>query len=191
MIDPSLVAFDFDSVIADTMTLFLDIARTEYCIQDLRYDDITSYFLETCLNISPEILREIGGKIIDGDYSHPLRSMAGASEVLGKVAKHHAPVLLVTARPYLGPVGEWLKTNTTLSPDQVEVVTTGSHEDKAQVLVSRGVTHFVEDRLETCHILQEAGITPILYRQPWNRQPHPFLEVGTWEELAGLIDFAE
>jgi hypothetical protein len=47
----------------------------------------------------------------------------------------------------------------------------------------------VEDRLETCFPLQEAGITPVLFRQPWNRKSHPFMEVGTWKELESLIEF--
>jgi 5'(3')-deoxyribonucleotidase len=47
----------------------------------------------------------------------------------------------------------------------------------------------VEDRLETCVDIQESGIIPVLFRQPWNRQPHRFLEVGNWAELARLIDF--
>ncbi len=55
--------------------------------------------------------------------------------------------------------------------------------------ISLTITHFVDDRLETCFLLKEAGITPILYKQPWNRNPHPFIEVGSWKELESLIDF--
>jgi hypothetical protein len=31
------------------------------------------------------------------------------------------------------------------------------------------------------------GITPILFVQPWNRCPHPFREVSTWEEIGALM----
>ena len=31
------------------------------------------------------------------------------------------------------------------------------------------------------------GIAPILFVQPWNRFPHPFREVATWEELTALM----
>jgi len=51
------------------------------------------------------------------------------------------------------------------------------------------VLYFVEDRLETCFPLSDAGITPVLFKQPWNRKEHPFIEVGTWRELESLIDF--
>jgi 5'(3')-deoxyribonucleotidase len=37
--------------------------------------------------------------------------------------------------------------------------------------------------------LRDAGIEPVLFKQPWNREPHPFVEVGNWDELEALIDF--
>ena len=42
MIDPTSVAFDIDGVIADTMALFLDIARKEYRVNGICYEDMTS-----------------------------------------------------------------------------------------------------------------------------------------------------
>lgn len=189
MIDPRSVAFDFDGVIADTMTLFLDIARSEYHIQGLNYDDITSYTLSNCLDIDSDILEEIAEKITDGDYVLPLKSIAGASEVLTRIAQSHRPILFVTARPYLGPVGDWIRENIPLPHHQVEVVATGSYDAKAAILLDKKIAHFVEDRLETCFVLQDAGIEPILFSQPWNRQPHNFIEVDSWAELAQLINF--
>jgi len=191
MINPATVAFDFDGVIADTMNLFLDIARSEYSIEGIDYEDITCYSLVDCLDIDPEILREIGSKIVSGDYRQPLKIYDGASDVLNRLAGCHNPLLFVTARPYPGPLDEWVRENISLDSHQVEVVATGSFDDKAEVLVEKKITHFVEDRLETCVAIQEAGIVPVLFRQPWNRRPHGFLEVGSWAELARLIDFPE
>lgn len=191
MINPATVAFDFDGVIADTMTLFLDIARNEYEIEGVDYEDITCYSLVDCVDIDPEIVREISSKIVSGDYRQPLKIYEGAFDVLSRLAGCHNPLLFVTARPYPGPLGEWVRENISLDPHQVEVVATGSFEDKAEVLVEKKITHFVEDRLETCIAIQESGIVPVVFRQPWNRQPHRFLEVGNWAELARLIDFPE
>jgi uncharacterized HAD superfamily protein len=55
------------------------------------------------------------------------------------------------------------------------------------VLKERGVRYFVEDRLDTCHLLAEAGIIPIVYEQPWNREPHPFAVVRDWDDIAEMI----
>jgi hypothetical protein len=71
----------------------------------------------------------------------------------------------------------------------IDVITTGSYENKTNVLLERKIACFVEDRIDTCDLVHQAGILPILYKQPWNRVPHPYREVGSWEELEALIDF--
>ena len=66
---------------------------------------------------------------------------------------------------------------------------TGSHKNKVDVLRERNIGCFVDDRLETCDLIHEAGILPILYKQPWNRVAHPYREINSWKELEALIDF--
>jgi len=44
-IDPTSVAFDIDGVVADTMSLFIDIARDEFNLKNITYEQITSYSL--------------------------------------------------------------------------------------------------------------------------------------------------
>lgn len=187
MIDPSSVAFDIDGVIADTMTLFLDIARDEYNIQNIRYEDISTYMLEECLDIDKKIIHDIIVKLIDGNYTSVLKPIHGAPDVIGRIGKHYSPVLFVTARPHLGPIHQWMKQELPLEPQAIDIIATGSFEAKADILKSRGISYFVEDRLDTCFLLKDAGITPILFKQPWNRQQHPFIEVSTWQELESLI----
>lgn len=187
-IPPASLAFDFDGVIADTMTLFLEIAREEYAIEGIRLADITSYDLEQCLDISPDILHEIGMKIIDGTYRAKLNTMPGAASVLSTIVQCHSPLLFVTARPYPGPVSDWITSDIGLKPEQVELVTTGSFEAKAETLLGRGISYFVEDRLETCFHLSAFGLQPIVFQQPWNRRPHGFIEVDGWPTLGALID---
>ncbi len=187
MIKPWSIAFDIDGVIANTMELFIDIARMEHDVDWVRYEDITSYSLDDCLNLNPDIIRDVVGKLLDGSYSAPLNPIPGAADALGRLGNQH-PLLMVTARPCIGPIGKWM--DRLLDPYGVsaEIIPTGDFEAKADVLLDRKITHFVEDRLETCFLLDAAGINPILFRQPWNRQPHPFTEVASWDELTKLID---
>jgi uncharacterized protein len=188
-IDPSSIAFDIDGVVADTMSLFIDIARDEFGIDKIRYEDITSYSLEECLDIEKETIAIIVQKLLDGNYSKPLRPIQDAPGVLSRLGKQSAPVLFITARPYPGPIVEWLMENLSLDMSGIEIVTTGSFDAKAEILLRRGITHFVEDRLETCHLIDEKGVVPILFRQPWNRSNDRFFEVGAWRELEKLIQF--
>jgi uncharacterized HAD superfamily protein len=181
------MAFDIDGVIANTMALFLEIVRDEFEIDGIRYEDITCYNLADCLDLDLEIIDSAVTKILNGNHRSTLKPISGAPEVLSRIAVNHGPIVFVTARPYIGPISDWLADVMALKPAACDVVATGSHEAKSEVLLQRNISYFVDDRLETCYSLQEAGIIPILFKQPWNREPHPFAEVGNWGELNALI----
>jgi len=188
-IAPSELAFDIDGVFADTMTLFLEIARHEFGISNLRYEDIQDYDYMAIAGMDEPVAMEILVKIIEGNYTLPLNPMEGAPQVIEKLNRHHRPTLFVTARPAGDYISRWLRGVLGPGADDIEVIATGSFEAKHDVLLSRGIRAFVEDRLETCFLLKEAGITPIVYRQPWNRKPHPFSEVQDWQDIEALIAF--
>ncbi|HHP7233998.1 MAG TPA: haloacid dehalogenase [Desulfobacterales bacterium] len=188
-IDPRSVAFDIDGVIADTMALFIDIAREDYGINGISVEQITEYSLERCLQIEPDVITQILMRIMRGDFRQPLKPMDGAAEVLASLADYRRPLLFVTARPTSETILAWIEELLAVAPDQVQVIATGTFEDKTDVLLGNGIRHFVEDRLETCYQVKAAGIEPVVYRQPWNRQHHPFAEVSNWLELKNLIDF--
>ncbi len=189
MIDPTSLAFDIDGVFADTMTLFLDIARDEFEVYDVSYEDITCYILEECINMDPDLIETILMQIMTGTHRPPLKPIAGATHVLTRLGRIHRPILFVTARPYGEPIHQWIQSVLPLDGESVEVVATGSFDAKIDVLADRDISYFVEDRLETCYPLFAAGVTPILFKQPWNRKHHSFMEVGTWRELESLIEF--
>jgi uncharacterized HAD superfamily protein len=189
LINPESVAFDIDGVVADTMSLFLDIARQEFNLNSIRYEDITSYTLADCLDVDPEVIDAIVTCILDGRYSATLYPIAGAPEVLSQIGEHYGPLIFITARPYLGTIREWIDQTLRLNQGSIEVIATGSHEAKVDVLQQRNISYFVEDRLETCFVIQDAGVQPVLFKQPWNRQAHPFVEVSSWNELHALMAF--
>jgi uncharacterized HAD superfamily protein len=186
-LSPETTAFDIDGVVADTMRLFIDIARDSFRIRHLRHEDIISYNLEACLDLAPTIIEAVIQQIIDGTHAPRLRPIAGCRQCLARFGKNGQPVHFVTARPEAGVIRSWLENNLPLGADQIEVVATGGFEAKAEVLQAAGIDVFVEDRLETCFHLSRTGITPILFVQPWNRSPHPFREVSTWEEIGALL----
>jgi 5'(3')-deoxyribonucleotidase len=187
MIRPGQIGFDIDGVFANTMALFLEIARTDYGINHVRYDDITQYFLEDCLDMEPDLIKEIINRILEGDFEAELRPIEGSVAVLSEIA-HKRPLLFVTARPTLSPIKAWVEKTLPPPPFPIEVVATGAFEAKADALKARGIDYFVDDCLEICFMLDEQGLTPILFCQPWNRFSHPFREVTTWDEIRDLID---
>jgi len=190
MIDPKRLAFDIDGVLANTMKLFLDILKDLYGVNHIRYEDINQYQLEACLDLEPEIINGATGRIIDGNYPCQLEPNAGVTRVLKRLHVF-GPLRLVTARPYPGPIQEWI--DGLLPPErfQVEITSTGSYDVKHEVLLAKGIQWFVEDRLDTCFLLQQHDITPVVYVQPWNRESHPFVEVENWDQLEALIQWDE
>ena len=187
IIAPESIAFDIDGVIADTMTLFLDIARDEFAIEGVHYEDLRCYNLADCMDLDPEVIESILVRILDGGYRAPLHPIPGAPEVLERLARRCGQLLLVTARPHIGPIGDFVRSLLPADWTGMEIVATGSFDGKAEVLQQRQITHFVEDRLETCLTLNTVGITPVLFVQPWNRSPHPFIDVSSWWEIEELI----
>ncbi len=190
MIDPATLAFDIDGVIADTMHLFLDILSDHYGVDSVRYTDITCYQLDECLNLEEDVLMGAIGRILEGNYRARLAPMADAGMVLKRIAVATGRLLMVTARSECGPIDEWMRQLLGSQHHRSRIVATGAYDAKTEVLLQHGIRWFVEDRLETCHLMKAAGIEPVVFRQPWNRQPHDYLEVGTWRELEQRIDFS-
>ena len=182
------LAFDIDGVVADIMTTFLDLARQRYDKgHHLRYEHITTFFLEECLDLEPWIIDELIRELIDRPHELPVAPFPHAVPVLTRLAQD-VPQLFVTARDRAKPITAWLhRTLETVPPEVIRVLATGDPDIKLHYLKDHGIKFFVEDRLETCWPLAQHGITPILFAQPWNRQPHPFLEVNGWPELASLL----
>lgn len=189
MIRPFELAFDIDGVFADTMTLFIDIAEKIYGLSNIRYEDITEYEIESFSGVDKMISTEIIRRILDGDHTSILAPLDGATTVLKRLNQHHRPTLFVTARPSADQIVGWICDMLCVEPTDIAVVATGSFDDKAEVLIESDIRYFVEDRLDTCFQLNSAGVTPIVFRQPWNRKPHPFREIGNWQELESMILF--
>ncbi len=188
-IDPRKIAFDIDGVIADTMGLFIDILHEHYNVHTVHYEDITDYQLEDCLDLDPEVMAGAVDRIMDGNYRPILKPMDGAGRVLRRIGGSAGRILLITARHYAGPMGPWIEELLDGHRENSEIVATGAFDAKIDVLMQNGIDWFMEDRLETCHLLQEAGIAPIVFNQPWNSRPHDYLSVDSWAQLEQWIDF--
>lgn len=181
------LAFDVDGVVADIMTTFLDLARERYGHGHLRYEDITTFRLEECLDLPSWIIRTLIRELIDRPHELPIEPFPQAVPVLTRLAAR-TPLLFVTARDRATPIRVWLTRTLAAVPEEaIRVLASGDPEGKLHYLKAHAIQFFVEDRLETCYQLAEHGITPILFAQPWNRQPHPFPEVNGWPDLASLL----
>ena len=107
-LDPALIGFDIDGVVADTGGAFIRIAREEYGIDSISLDDITSFEVEECIDMDREIIETIFGRLLNDPLQAGLQPMANAIPVLHRIAAE-APLTFVTARPDEGPISRWLR----------------------------------------------------------------------------------
>lgn len=182
------LAFDIDGVFADTFRIFVEIARNDYGIQ-IEYEAITEYEFWKHMDVDEVVYREIIRRILDYPIEVGIRPINGATDVLTRLV-NFGPLLFVTARPEKDAILKWIKLHLGIvDMDAVRLESTGTHEEKLPVLLKHGIKYFVEDRLETCYLLDRASVVPIVFDQPWNRKPHPFKTVKNWGEVSEMIEW--
>ena len=190
-IDPADLAFDIDGVVADTMAVFVRLAQERYGFTRLTKEDLRQYDLHACLDIPLEIVNELICMTLDDDHTQEIPPMDGAVAVLTKLADY-GPLRFVTARIWPESIIRWLQqTLSEVDAGRIEVFATGLPEAKCSILRDLGVKYFVEDRVETCRLLMEKGIQPLLFDQPWNRGSEAVLfpRIDDWSQLSRKLMF--
>jgi len=188
-IAPNEIAFDVDGVFADTFHLFVAKARSDYGYR-FEYEDITEYDFLKVLDMDEQESDAIVQTLLDSPLESGIKPIPGAVEVLTRLSVL-VPLHFVTARPQKKPILNWVEHHLPeVDRNRIRIEVTGVHTEKIPVLLEMGFKYFVEDRLDTCPLLEENGITPILFEQPWNRKPHPYPVVRDWEEISRLIDWS-
>jgi uncharacterized HAD superfamily protein len=185
---PSELAFDIDGVIADTFRAFVRTARESYGVE-IAYESITDYDFRKVIDIDDETSDAIIERILEDPVGIGIAPVQGAVEVLRRLSCF-GPLCLVTARSNREAIMEWIRQALAFeNGEHIRLEATGTHEEKLPVLLKHGIRYFVEDRLETCYLIQQSPVTPIVFDQPWNRQPHPFLSVGTWDDISDMVQW--
>lgn len=185
---PNELAFDVDGVFADTFRIFVETAREKYGIQ-VEYEDITEYNFREVIDIDEKTSGEIIQRILDNPLAMGIRPVFGSVDVLTRLS-NISPLLFVTARPERDSISEWIHQFLRVADlSAIHIEATSTHKEKLPVLLKHGIRYFIEDRLETCYLLEKTSVTPIVFEQPWNRKPHPFQTVKSWHEIEALIQW--
>ena len=185
---PNEIAFDIDGVVADTFRVFVDRARNSYGYQ-FYYEDITEYEFRKTIDIDEQTSDEILRFLIDYPIESGIKPIRGAVEVLTRLSTM-GPLFFVTARPEKASILKWIRHQLPkVDMNFIQLEATTSHTEKLPILLRNKVRYFVEDRLETCYLLEKSFITPIVFEQPWNRKFHPFPVVKGWNDISDLIEW--
>jgi len=169
------------------MTTFLQLARERYGLTHLAYEDIVDFDLTACLRIDPKIVWELLHLLLYEPETLDIAPLPQAVPTLTRLGQIQ-PLLFVTARDQVAPIRAWLSQQLpAVAPENLRIIATGDPDAKAACLQEHGIRYFVEDRLETCFQLARHGIQPLVFNQPWNRRPHAFPIIYSWQDLAELI----
>ena len=187
-IRPAELAFDIDGVIADTFRAFVHTARKSYGVE-IDYEAITDYDFKKVIDMDDAASDAIIERILEDPLGIGIRPISGAVEVLRRLSTF-GPLCLVTARTNREAIMEWVRQTLGFdNGDRIRLDATGAHEEKLPILLQHGMRYFVEDRLDTCYLIQQSPVTPIVFDQPWNRQAHPFMTVVNWDEIRNIVDW--
>ena len=189
LIDPCLLAFDIDGVVADTMAVFVRLAHERYGLTHLSQQDMLCYNLYECLGLGKKIIDDLIGLTLDDRHTMQIPPVPGAPEALMELAVV-APLRFITARVRSESITQWLFTVLPGVPrERITVTASGAPETKLDILSGLEIRYFVDDRIETCRHIKEAGIEPFLFDQPWNRNEPAdgFVRVENWIQLKSWV----
>lgn len=186
-IDPALLGFDFDGVIADTAEIFLRLACEDYGIRDLRREDIVNFEVEHCLSLNRTQADAIFTKILLDSVGTGLQPMKDSVEVLGELTEL-STISVITARSFAAPVHDWFAAFFPAATCKaIKVIAMGAHDEKPRHIHEQGLQFFIDDRAETCVQLSKTGIQPFVFNQPWNHNRHQLPSVSSWQDIRDLM----
>lgn len=178
-ISPQTIGFDIDCVVADTMSAFIDLAQKDYELT-IRPEEITSFQVEECLDVSPRIIHDIFTRLLEEPLESGLEPMEHAVSILTELSLQ-APLTFITARPTKKPIAHWLQNVLGESVfDRVNLIATGEHDGKLAHIENAGLHSFIDDRVPTCLQLAQNGFQSIVFSQPWNQGRHSLPTVESW-----------
>lgn len=190
-IPPGKIGFDFDGVIADIGETFIRLACTDHGYCSLELNNINSFQVEQCLDIPFEIVARIFEDILEDSINTGLKPIAGAIETLNRLSTQSS-VTIITARPEITPVRDWLDLYCgSETSEKITLVSSGDHDDKERYIRQHNLSYFVDDRVHTCVQLAEAGLSPVVFGQPWNRGQHDLASVESWQEISRMLGLSE
>ncbi len=161
------IGVDIDGVIVNTALVYLDYIE-KVCGRKFSPEQVTSYFFEDCIEVSPRQAALAMEKMIGDCIWDEIPFYEGALESLREMGEKHN-LYIVTSRPpkAVTATRKWVRD---CSIPAREVIFTDM-ESKLRPLEKRKIKldYFIEDRWEFASEIASSGATVFLVDRPWNR----------------------
>ena len=182
-----VIGLDIDGVIVDFGSAVLPLL-SELCARPILYQDLCSWDIGKALNIDEKTMACTWEQVLGSDLLLHAPPIKGAIEGLYALSKHE--IWLVTSRPIStqGLTLSWLHENDV----RYDHIAFDRRGDKLSVGPKFDV--FVEDFIEEAFSIAEAGISTLLFDQPWNNTatlPKNCKRVYDWNAILQVINSLE
>ncbi len=165
-----IIGIDIDSVIADSINLFLPYLNKRFN-KDLCLQDIVHYEFEKCYNVTAEEVNEAFKDLTKNREWGTITPIKYANEFLIELSKNFT-VVIVTSRPekhMRNITEEWLKKHSFVYDDLLFM----ENEDGDKYMTGKKNNYefdfFIEDCLEFALQILNYNIPVIIYDYPWNQ----------------------
>ncbi|MFH1090836.1 MAG: hypothetical protein V1742_04625 [Pseudomonadota bacterium] len=180
-------AFDIDGVVMDIVSPFLKMLEQRFGLSGFTPEDIGQFNFSGALGIPETLVRKLVEQLLERPLEIGVYPYPGAVETL-QCLSQRGSILFLTARTNAEHVQAWFeKALPDLLPDRYQIIATGDPLRKLDYLVECERECLIDDHLETCQRLAEAGLKPYVFDQPWNRQDMTLPRIKGWAELARLF----
>ena len=178
------IGLDIDGVIVDFAAVMLPLL-SEACHRTVTIEDIYTYDITECLNISDESAEYIWQQTLGTDLLIDAPPVAGAVEGLMALDGHE--IWIITGRPStLRNLTEAWLSRRNIRYDRIifdRIIN--------KMMVGPEFDVFVEDFLKGARVIAEAGVFTLLFNQPWNQSlelPANCRRVYDWPAIVEIIN---
>jgi hypothetical protein len=193
---------DLDDVLADTVSLFLVIARKRFD-RYVEYEEVHSFNLAKSLNMQPGDYQDFMKCVHEPDVLLSIVPIAGAREAVTRWLQKGDQVIVATGRPsHTGPTClQWLSENG-FSGTELLFVDKYSRPLKTDpptvvaldCIPSMGFDVLIEDSPEVATYLAQKGCKVSLVRRPWNQHItvadgySAIFVADAWEQVCARVE---
>lgn len=186
-----VVAIDIDDTLLEHFRVLMDWYNSRYgthlTLTDYHSDDVSAWGVRR----GEDAIRRVH-QFFDSPEHIAAEPFPDAQRALAEIARNH-DLVIVTARDTIQEefTHTWLERHFSGLYREVHFTATYSLEGKSRskldVCQKIGVDYIIDDKLDTCMEMHQAGITAILFgNYPWNQTnllPEGMMRCGNWDEV--------
>jgi len=180
------IGIDIDGVVVDLVTAMLPLL-SEVCRRPVYHSDIYCFDIGKALKIEDK-MEDIWTEVYNGNILRVAPPIKGAIIRLSELSEHE--IWLVTQRPK----SSRSDTELWLREKKIEFGNLRFVDTVGKESVARNLDVFLEDNLEAACAIAEAGISSLLFDQPWNqcsKLPQRCKRVQDWEAVVMHVKMLE